>query len=282
MAETVTGSPEHDQWTTTHDLALIFIAVAYGTDFTLNQSEVDSIHSLIMSWNPALSDDAAKEVVLEAVVAFMQDDASEEVTRSITALRDSLTQDQRRKALEHVMHIAECDGMILGSERSLIDLLAESWAVKDTALMLYERSLAETDSMPDTWSLMHDVALLFIVMAHAMDNNLSRIEIDTMVARLGEWQPDMQEEDVREVILEALQFYAEEPEAEVYQRSVKAIQDALPVVQRLAVLNDLAHIAGSDDVVNRNEAELLRTLAVAWNVGVRFVGPLDEETDDGE
>jgi uncharacterized tellurite resistance protein B-like protein len=282
MNETINDTPEQDQWTSTHDLALIFLALAYGTDFTLNTHEIRTITRLICAWDPKLSEDQAKEIAMEAVVAFMSEASSEEVVRSIAALRELLPTEERRRALEQVVRLAECDGRILGSERSLIDILAETWSVKDTARKLLDETSASLDGNDVPWSLLHDLALLYIVMGHAMDNDLSTKEIDVMLARLNEWQPDLEGDDIREILREALQVYAGGPDEETLGRSVKAIRDAMPVVQRLAILNDMAQIAAADGEVNRHETELLQTLSVAWNVGVRFVNPREVDAIDGE
>ena len=259
-----------DTWTEAHDLALIYVALAYGTDHDLSDEELSTITDCLAAWDNADAADA-QETVMEAVAVYLEGDAGAEVARSVSTLAQSLSVTQRRRALEDVMRVAEADGVLLSSEQSLISTLAGAWHVKATEQELIDHATATVEAVP-SWSLLHDLGLLYLVVAHGADGELTDPEIAAMIGRMQEWQPDLEEEDARSVLRSVLQFYAEEPGEEALGRSVGALKEALPLIQRLVVLDDLTYIANADGTYDDNEQELITSLADAWNVSVRLNG----------
>ena len=172
-------------------------------------------------------------------------------------------------AMRPAKTLAEADGILLNSERSLISTLADVWQLKTMARGLIEQSSVAEEEKPD-WSLLHDLALIYIVMAHSTDGELSEDEIAAVIDRLGEWQPELSEDEVRDVVREALAFYADEPTEQALYDSVGAVKEIMPTVQRLSVLEDLVHIAEVDGAVNRHENEMLQSLARAWDISIRL------------
>lgn len=262
---------ESHTWTRVHDLALIFVALAYGTDHQLHDDELESIMAALKRWQREASTEDVREIVMEAMVVYVEKDVEQIVVQSMEALREALSEEERMRALRDVVLVAESDGILLGSEQSLITTIAQVWDLKAVAQDLLEASTVSVEEKED-WSLMHDIGLIYVVMAHSTDNELSGHEITAILERLGQWQPDLPEEDVRRVVREALRYYGAQPDERGLHRSVSAIRDGLPVVQRLALLDDLAYIAQVDGVVNEHEEELLSTLSQAWGVNVRLNG----------
>jgi len=260
-----------DTWTRAHDLALIFTALGYGADKELTDSEIVSITKSLSAWRPDHSEDAIKEIVMETIAVILEGDADEEVARSIRSLKETLTIDQRRQALEDAVRIAEADGILLDSERTLITVLAEIWEVQPTHNRLMEESSVELEDVP-LWSLLHDMALLYIVVAHSSDNTLQETEIGAMIMRLSVWQPDLDEEAIRKIIAEALQFYSTSPTKEDFDESSTAILDNLSMSQRMELLNDLAFVAESDKAMTDHERDMIELFASVWNVSVRLDG----------
>jgi len=260
-----------EKWTKEHDLALIFLSVAYGTDHDLSDEEIASITSLLQAWREDFDIGEVREVVMEAMAVALRDDADVEIRRTIKHLKATLSIEDRRRVLEDVVHIAEADGILLSSERSLISLLADTWQIKPTGDRLLHQSTVNQEETP-AWSLLHDIALVFLIVAHGSTNSLSADEIATMIARLGEWQPDLSDEDIRDVLRVVIEYYAQQPSRDEIETSVVAIRDAFPRVQRLAVLNDLVTIAEVDDVINEFEVEMITMLAKAWKLEIRLGG----------
>lgn len=257
-----------DTWTSTHDLGLIFIALAYGTDQVLADAELDAIVDALKRWNPDMSEESAKEVVMEAISVYIASDVSKEVVQSIHSLKRVLSEDARRRALEDVVRIAKSDGILLGSERSLISVLANAWQIKEAGGMLNDTSLSAAGA--DGWTLMHDIALLYVAMAHGGDNQITEVEIGAMIDRMNQWQPELDEQGVRAILRRALKRYSDESTDKLVSATVAAVKTAFPVPQRLAVLDDLIHIAGVDGNLNRHEAGIIDSLSRAWDVEVRF------------
>lgn len=260
-----------ESWTHAHDLALIYIALAYGTDSELSQPELKMITDAIATWRTDLSAVEVNEVVLEAVAVFLEGNPRVEVVHSMQSLKEVLDPDQRRRALDDIVRIAEADGVLLHRERGLITFLATIWEMKTTGLRLIEQVSVPEEQVP-TWSLLHDISLMYVVMAHSTDNDLSETEIGAILERLAEWQPDLDEVATRRVIGDVLAFYASEPARDRLQSSVSAIKESLPMMQRLVLLNDLVYIAESDGEFTHHEKEMLASLSSAWEIPVRLNG----------
>jgi uncharacterized tellurite resistance protein B-like protein len=186
-------TPTEETWTRIHELALVYLSLAYGTDHALADEEMETIVSMIQGWDRTVAKAGAQEIVLEALVVYLQENASVEVTRTIRSLKTVLTEDERRHALEDVVRIAEADGVLLSSETSLIATLADIWGLRETATRLLAQATATVADEP-AWSLLHDMALICIVLAHSADNDLSQQEISATLERLGAWQPEMSNE----------------------------------------------------------------------------------------
>ncbi len=259
----------NETWTRTHDLALVYVALAYGTDNSLSDEEVDTIMGTLQKWEANLTRENVQEIVLEAIAIYMQENASIEVTRTIRTLSQTLSEQERKQALSDVVHIAEADGVLLTSESSLITSLAEIWGIKTDAKALLEQTSATVADDP-SWSLLHDMSLICIVLAHSTDNDLANSEITAILERLHHWQPDLKEDDLRRVVSDALKFYSSQPDQESLEASVTAIKKTFPPIQRIAFLDDLTHIAHADGVLNDNEKELIVPLSEAWGVEVKM------------
>lgn len=264
-------TPQGDTWTRAHDLALVYVALAYGTDCRLTDAELKAITDRLQAWRENFAIDDVQEVVMEAMAVFLEHEAEVEVPRSIQSLAKSLSAEEREQALQDIVHIAEADGVLMNSERSLINTLARSWDVKALSDELISRSSARVEA-PKDWTIFHDLSLVYLVMAHSTDAELSTPEIDAIVQRLGDWKRELSEEDVRAIIRSTLRFYAQGPDEQALQESVASIRRSLPVIQRLAALDDLVYIAEADGDVNENERAMIDTLAQAWGVAVRLNG----------
>ena len=262
-------SIHEETWTHVHDIALVFLTLAYSTDSNLADEEVDAISAAIRKWKPDLTDQAIHEIVLESASVFFESDAEKEFVQSVRSLGEALKVEQRRDVLEDVMRVAEADGVLLNSEQNLLSVLAAAWDIKATKDRLVDETSARLENDPE-WSVMHDIALMYLIMGHSADGNLSDVEIRTMINRLGEWEPDLDEEELRSILRRALQYYSQGPDAEDIQDSIQAIKDALRRSQRLIILDDLITIAKSDGDVTAEEREIAESLSAAWRIGVRI------------
>lgn len=259
-------------WTISHDLALIYIALAYGTDHDLSEGEMAALTDSLREWTVMPDDAHIQEVVMEAATVFLEGDARSEVRRAIDQLSEQLSFTERRQALQDVMRIAEADGVLLEREQGLIHILADAWSLKQMGKDLVEDTSAVVQREEEDWGLIHELAFLYIVVAHSANNDLSSDEINVMLERLHEWQPELSEDQIREVFRHSLQVYADEPEQSLIQDSVEILKEVLPMVQRLTILDDLNTVAHADGALTRTERELIMYLAQAWDVNVRLNG----------
>lgn len=260
-----------DDWTTTHDLAVVYIALAYGTDHDLSDEELRVLTDALRGWADR-EDPAIREVIVEATTLFVETDAAAEVRRAMRELRSALSPRERRDTVRHLIRIAEADGVLLEREQGFIHTLAEAWSLKELSKELLESTSAVVQRRNEDWSLIHELAFLYILVGHSAGEDLSPDTIDVMVDRLREWRPGHSEEQVREVVRRALQVYADEPGTDLIYDSVEALKEALPSTKRLTVLDDLHTVARADGVLTRNERQLIRSLAQAWDVNVRLNG----------
>lgn len=259
-------------WTPAHDLALVYLALAYGTDHDLSDEELDTLTTVLEEGMPVSQSAPVQEVVMEAATAFLEGDAREEVHRAIRELRSSLTPTERRETLRHLVRIAEADGVLLEREQGLIHTLADAWSLKQLSEELVSDTSAVVQRRGEDWGLIHEIAFLYVLVAHSAENELSSEQLDVMLERLQEWQPERSTEQVRDVLRRALQVYADQPEEALIRDSVEALKEALPCVQQLTVLDDLYTIVRAGGHLTRNERQLILSLARAWDVNVRLNG----------
>lgn len=261
-----------DTWTPTHDLALIYISLAYGTDHELSDDELDTITGALQSWASLPEPSHVQEVVMEAAAAFLEGDPRSELRRSIDRLAGELSGDERRHALRDVIRIAEADGVLLEREQGLIHVLAEAWSLKRLSEELLRDTEAIVQRRGEEWGIIHEVAFIYVIVAHSAGDGLQSEEIDVILERLQEWQPDLSEEQARDVLRVALQVYGDDSVGDLIHDSVETLKKTLPDVQRLAVLDDLHCIAQADGDLTDDEREMITFLARAWDVNVRLNG----------
>ena len=118
-----------DSWTTLHDLAVVYLALAHGTDAHLSQEELDRMMERLGAWDESLDDDQVRDIVLEAIVAYTERDRDAEVTRAMLGIRSDVSAVERLFALDDLIEIAEADGEVLESEKELISALRRIWAL---------------------------------------------------------------------------------------------------------------------------------------------------------
>jgi len=264
-------SPSHD-WTPSHDLAVIYFALAYGTGHELEEDEVSALTDALEKWTVVPDGTEVREVVMEAATVFLEGNAQQEVRRSIRKLGDALSFEERQTALRDVLRIAEADGVLLAQEQELIHFLSEAWSLKEMGEELIQDTTAVIQREEDDWGIEHELAFLYILVAHSTTEDLSSQKIDAALQRLQEWRPDLSEDRIRNVFRRALQVYADDPDQALIRTSVEALKTALPLAQRLAVLNDLYVVARADGDLTDGEGELIQSLAQAWDVRVRLNG----------
>lgn len=118
----------------------------------------------------------------------------------------------------------------------------------------------------DSWSVLHDLAYVYLVLAHGADDDLSDTEVQVMLNKLHEWQPEVPPADVRRMFRLALDEYAKGADSERLEAAILSVREGLPHEQRKAALTDLVKIANADGLFLDDEEDLINHLQAAWDV----------------
>jgi uncharacterized tellurite resistance protein B-like protein len=118
-----------------------------------------------------------------------------------------------------------------------------------------------------SWSLLHDLGLIYLALAHGTDAEIAPPEADAMYEKLQTWHPDAAPERLRRVLDEVMLAYVSASHSEMLETAVSSIAQSVPVGQRVAILNDLAELAAVDGRVVVGEVEFIQALADRWGVG---------------
>ena len=251
-------------WEREHDIALVAVAVAYGTDYELDPNELALITDILPKWRDRMQPDEAQEVVMEVVDAFIADDAGARLERSVALLASGLSLDQRLRAMDDLVRIAEVDGVLLSSESELICQLAARWGVRTAAAGLLKDSQAA--SAPE-WSLLHDMAVVFLELSGGAPATATRI--DAMVRCLRGWQPDLTTGSGAAVIGVASELRNRSPKRKLLQGAIAEIRRKLSAMHRLLLLDDLLQISRSVGSTTQQDGDYINALAHSWGVYFR-------------
>jgi uncharacterized tellurite resistance protein B-like protein len=82
----------------------------------------------------------------------------------------------------------------------------------------------------------------------------------------------LDDEDARDIVRDALAFYAQEPDEDILGQTIMTIKNSLAPMRRLILLDDLYYIAYADGTFKENERDMITSLAEAWGVSIRLNG----------
>jgi len=120
-------------WTTLHDLAIVYLALAHGTDAHLGDDELAVMTTRLGDWVPELDEMDVRLVVMEALSVYLECIGEMEVRRSMIAVRHDINMINRFHALDDLVVIAEADGIMLPSEQGMIESLQRIWNIQPSA-----------------------------------------------------------------------------------------------------------------------------------------------------
>ncbi len=123
-----------------------------------------------------------------------------------------------------------------------------------------------TSSEPSDWSVLHDVALLYLALAHGTDMDIDPSEPVTMVERLAAWYPEEGTMRAQRVMQEVMLTYLGGHSRQMVEAAMGSIKAALRVEERIAILNDLADLATADGTLVPGEVSFIQQLARFWEV----------------
>lgn len=115
-------------------------------------------------------------------------------------------------------------------------------------------------------SLLRDLALIYLTLAHGTDQDLSRVEVEEISRRLSAWQTQATAETVLSAIKDALEDYTEEAAREEVDVAVRRVGSELDHDRLSMIVDDLTEIAMSDDKFLHEESAFIGDIARAWEV----------------
>ncbi len=121
-------------------------------------------------------------------------------------------------------------------------------------------------SGPSEWSVLHDVALLYLALAHGTDLEIDPSEQVTMVEKLKAWYPEAGLWRIRQVLQEVMLTYLGEHSRQMVDAAIASIKASMSKKERIGVLNDLAELATADGVIVPGEVSFIQQVARYWEV----------------
>jgi uncharacterized tellurite resistance protein B-like protein len=155
----------------------------------------------------------------------------------------------------------------MSEEGSFIWKLARAWDVQYTPIgggNLW--TVLSPNSEANGWTTIHDLALIYLHLAHQTDGELSDAEVHAIARKLSEWIPDADEARVLGVVQESVQAYIQGSEKRLFEDSVKALERCMPSHQRSAMFEDLHFVANADGGMSQHERDTIERLARLWRV----------------
>lgn len=120
---------EYPEWTVTHDLALIYLALTHGADEELDSSEVDAMSRKLNEWLKDVELDRIKSIMREVMLVYMGSTGEQMLETAIASVGESTPKPTRIAILNDLADIASADGTIVMGEVDFIQQLARDWGV---------------------------------------------------------------------------------------------------------------------------------------------------------
>lgn len=114
------------------------------------------------------------------------------------------------------------------------------------------------------FSILHDLAVLYLALAHGADRDLDPAELVAVSDQLRAWAPGEDPAVVSHVLREAKLTYANGIAPENLDELVVRLGEKLDAPARERVLGDLREIARADQQVNAGEVNLIEHVAASW------------------
>ena len=254
------------------DLALIYIALAHSTDQDLSEAEVKVISERLRAWQTEATEETVLSAIKDALEDYTHERAREGVETAVRRVRDELDDEMRRKIVADLTDIALADDKFLYAEGSFIGELARAWNVRVEEEGEGARSWSilngngDGDVRENGWSPLHDLALVYLELAHGTDDDISDSEVDAIAEKINEWVPNADGAQIIEVVHQAMHAYVQGPDKRLFEDSVDKLKRVVPRHQRAALLADLNFVAGADGQITAKERELIDKLTRAWDV----------------
>lgn len=251
------------------DLALIYITLAHGTDQDLSKVEVETISRRLSAWQSQVTEETVLSAIKDALEEYTQEKGRSQVEAAIRRVRDEVDRDLRKTIVDDLTEIAMADDKFLHEEGAFIGDLARTWNVHAEAderrSVPWSVLLSDGDD-GEGWTPLHDLALVYLHLAHRTDQEVHAREVEAIARTLSEWTPDVTVDRVMSVVQDAMRAYVQGPDRRLFEDSIESLKASVPVHQRTSILNDLQQIAEADGKVLPEERDVIRRLSRAWEI----------------
>ncbi len=249
-------------------LATVYVSLAFRASGDPSREYLNEIARAVAKWTlPAVSIDEIHAVVDTSVSTVRSELGRRALAESIRTLSHVADLETRRAFLYDLVQLALHDDWYVHEEGRFISAVARRWDVhpaEEGRSRLW--SVMNTHHTESEWTPVHDLALVYLMLAHRADDELSQSELDAITKKLSEWLPAALPSDVVVIVSEALHIYASGVANDALAKSVERIKHAVPGHQRAALVADLEYVARADNVMLVEEKAIISELAAAWGI----------------
>jgi len=127
----------------------------------------------------------------------------------------------------------------------------------------------------DGWMELHEMALLYIALAHGTDHELAPEEIEAGLRLLGKWAPQYPPGIAEKTFNDVLLAYIAPERDLLIALAAEGLRQTLPPSAQVDILNDLTDLAYADGKLLPLEVSFIQQLAGYWNLTDRLRGDED-------
>ena len=205
------------------DLALLYVALAHGSDRRLENAELEVISDRLHGWQDRAASETALGAIRTALETYVSKTSEAEVMRAMTRLREVCAEEERRAMLEDFVAIALADDIFLYEEARFIERVAAAWNVhprgeEDGRLW----SVLNGAPSAGAWTPVHDLALVYLAVAHQPDRDITAPELEAIAKKVKEWLPEARAAEGAAVVREALRVYADASDGALLTRALSS------------------------------------------------------------
>lgn len=247
------------------DVATLYAAAGANEDGIIAEKVRHEIAETVSALFPGIDDEVFRETLAATLAAVPRTQVGrEQLMRHIAVtLHGRIDEETGARIIEDLCRISGSDGLVTGDERRTVAQVAAAWNLGMPAM---DQPLLSGPATSDAWSAAHDLALVYLGLAHGTDDELSRSEVNAMVQTLQRWVPELTPAESASILRDAMERYASGPREPLVDRAVGALRSSFTPDQRRKALADLVRIANADGVFLDVEEDLIIRLQREWEV----------------
>lgn len=121
------------KWTSLHDLGLVYLALAHGTDSDLTSNEKVMMGEKLQEWSDRspFPMQGISEILDDVMLVYMGKSSNQMLQASVVSLKETLEKPLRIAVLNDLADVATADGHLRKGEVSFIQYLVNEWEVEN-------------------------------------------------------------------------------------------------------------------------------------------------------